>query len=166
LIKEAIRCNQEAIRGPLTESAEKPAVVSAVAACARSAKWKKGRGAPGSALLASPWALLRRRASSGRAQGELRASSWRAHGELRASSGRAQDELRASSGHSVAPIRRPQRHSVALSGTRWQSPDGSEQHLKGSVPALGRLPYGVRDLAAGLEHAERLRECLGWLRQV
>ena len=105
-------------------------------------------------------------ASSGRAQGELMASSWRAHGELRASSWRAQGELRASSGPSVAPIRRPQRHSVALSGTRWQSPDGSEQHLKGSVPALGRLPYGVRNLAAGLEHAERLRECLGWLRQV
>ena len=58
VIKEAIRCHQEVIRGPQrTESAEKPAAVRAVAACARSAKWKKGSGAPGNALLASPWAL-------------------------------------------------------------------------------------------------------------
>lgn len=104
VIKEAIRCNQEAIRGPLTESAEKPAAVRAVAACARSAKWKKGRGAPGSALLASPWALLRRRASSGRA-----------HGELMASSGRAQGT---------------QWHqSVAHSGTRWHSAALGGNHL-------------------------------------
>ena len=123
VIKEAIRCNQEAIRGPLTESAEKPAAVSAVAACARSAKWKKGRGAPGSALLASPWALLRRRASSGRAQGELRASSGRAQGELMASSGRAQGELR-------ARAQGTQWHqSVALSGTRWPSAALGGNHL-------------------------------------
>jgi hypothetical protein len=119
VIKEAIRCNQEAIRGPLTESAEKPAAVSAVAACARSAKWKKGRGAPGNALLASPWALLRRRASSGRAQGELRASSGRAQGELRALSGTTRWPSAALGGnHLMAPRQSPDGNHLIL-----QSPD-------------------------------------------